>query len=213
MSLKLYNRYQNSAGQRVRIVLNLKSIPYEYVSIDGLPPGRYQEINPQGLMPALELDGRVVAQSQAIIELLEELYPNPSVLPKDPWARAEARSFAALITSDLHPVNNRRIQLYLANELGATEAQVQAWYRHWVATAYGSLETMLAGRSVQFPFCYGDTPSVADAALVPQMDNTRRLACDLTPYPRLLAVDARCRALAAFQRAASEVQPDYPGRT
>jgi len=212
MSLKLYNRYQNSAGQRVRIVLNLKSIPYEYVSVDALPPGRYLEVNPQGLMPALELDGRIVAQSQAIIELLEELYPSPSVLPRDPWTRAQARSFAALISCDLHPVNNRRIQVYLAERIGATEAQIKTWYDHWVATAYRSLEAMLAARPVQFPFCYGESPGVADAALVPQMDNARRMGCDLTPYPRLVAVDAQCRTLDAFRKAASEVQPDFPGR-
>ena len=96
--------------------------------------------------------------------------------------------------------------------MGASEAAVKAWYHHWVATAYRSLETMLAGGSVQFPYCSGEGPSVADAALVPQMDNARRMGCDLAPYPRLVAVDAHCRKLTAFQQAASEAQPDYPGR-
>jgi maleylacetoacetate isomerase len=210
MKLRLHTRYQNSAGQRVRIVLNLKQVPYEYVAIPSLSSDAYRKLNPQRLMPALEIDGRVVAQSMAIIELLEELFPEPSVLPSDPILRAEARSFAQLIAADLHPINNNRIRRYLAGELGADEPQVLAWYHHWVREALSSLEEQLTRQPEQFRFCFGDLPGLADACLVPQMDNARRFNCDLSHYPRLVAVDAECRKLEPFTRAAPATQPDYP---
>lgn len=209
MKLRLHTRYQNSAGQRVRIVLSLKGVPYEYVPIPSLSSPAYRAINPQGLMPALEIDGRVVAQSMAIVELLEELFPEPSVLPKDPLLRAEVRAFAHLIAADLHPINNNRVRRYLADVVKADEATVAGWYRHWVATAFASLEAQLARRP-RSRFCFGDTPGLADACLVPQMANARRFECDLSNYPRLVSVDAECRALEAFVRAAPEAQPDYP---
>jgi maleylacetoacetate isomerase len=210
MKLRLHTRYQNSAGQRVRIVLNLKRIPYEYVAIPSLSSEDYRRINPQGLMPALEIDGRFAAQSMAIVELLEELFPEPSVLPEDPMLRAEARSFAHLIVADLHPINNNRVRRYLSDVIGADEPQIRAWYHHWVAKALGSLEAQLAGREKPFPFCFGERPGLAEACLVPQMANARRFDCDLSPYPLLLAIDDACRGLDAFARAAPEAQPDYP---
>jgi maleylacetoacetate isomerase len=210
MKLRLHTRYQNSAGQRVRIVLNLKRVPYEYVAISSLSSDAYRKLNPQGLMPALEIDGRVVAQSMAIVELLEELFPEPSILPNDPILRAEARSFAHLISADLHPINNNRIRRYLSDVMGADESQVLAWYHHWLEEAFSSLETHRARQPAQFLFCYGDRPGLADACLVPQMDNARRFKCDLSKFPRLLAVDAECRKLEEFSRAAPEMQPDYP---
>lgn len=211
MNLRLHTRYQNSAGQRVRIVLNLKRLPYEYVPIPSLSSGTYRKLNPQGLMPALEIDGRIVAQSMAIVELLEELFPDPSVLPTDPLLRAEARSFAHLIAADLHPINNNRIRRYLNNTLGASEPQILKWYHHWVREAFSSLELQLSRQPGHSPFCFGDRPGLADACLVPQMDNARRFNCDLSPYPRLLAVDTKCRQLEEFVRAAPAMQPDCPG--
>jgi maleylacetoacetate isomerase len=210
MKLRLHTRYQNSAGQRVRIVLNLKGVPYEYVPIPSLSSDAYRRINPQGLMPALEIDGWFVAQSMAIIELLEELFPEPSILPEDPILRAEARSFAQLISADLHPINNNRVRRYLSDVLGADEGQVTAWYHHWVATAFASLETQLARREMQFPFCFGDRPGLAEACLAPQMANARRFGCDLSAYPLLVAIDDASRGLDAFVRAAPEAQPDFP---
>lgn len=210
MRLRLHTRYRNSAGQRVRIVLNLKGIDYEYVAIPSLSSEAYRRVNPQGLMPALEIDGRFVAQSMAIVELLEELFPEPGVLPADPMLRAEARSFAHLISADLHPVNNNRVRRYLADVLHADDAEVLAWYRHWVAQAFASLEAQIARRPKPFRFCFGDRPGLAEACLIPQMDNARRFDCDLSGYPRLVAVDAECRQLEAFTRAAPEAQPDYP---
>ncbi|MCA0452014.1 MAG: maleylacetoacetate isomerase [Proteobacteria bacterium] len=210
--LRLHTRYQNSAGQRVRIVLNLKQLPYEYVAIPAVSSEAYRAINPQGLMPTLEIDGRAVAQSMAIVELLEELFPDPSVLPADPLLRAEARSFAYLISADLHPINNNRVRRYLDGVLGVDERQIRDWYRHWVGEAFSSLERQLAQRSARYRFCFDDRPGLADACLVPQIDNARRFDCDLSPYPLLLSVDAQCRQLDAFKRAAPAMQPDYPGR-
>lgn len=211
MTLRLHTRYQNSAGQRVRIALNLKGIAYEYVPVPDPASGAYRSLNPQRLMPALEIGGRIVAQSMAILELLEDLYPAPRLLPEDPLRRAEVRSFAHLIAADLHPLNNNRVRKYLAAELGVDEAGRLGWYRHWVASAFTSLETQLARRPAPVRFCFDDRPGLADVCLVPQMDNARRFGCDLSPYPLLCAVDADCRRLDAFQRAAPDRQPDYPG--
>lgn len=211
-ALTLYTYHRNSAGQRVRIVMNLKGLSYAYVSVPALAAGEFRAVNPQGLMPALAIDGEVVAQSLAIIELLEELHPSPSVFPSDPIRRAQARSFASLICSDLHPINNNRVRKYLESTIGATADQVQAWYEHWVAVTFVSLEAMLVARRQAWRYCFDDRPTVADACLVPQMDNARRFGCDLAPYPTLVAIDAACRILPAFQQAAGTNQPDYPGR-
>ncbi len=210
MQLRLHTRYQNSAGQRVRIVLNLKGIAYEYVPVPSVTSPAYRALNPQGLMPALEIDGQIVAQSMAIIELIEELYPTPPMLPADPIERAQARAFAFLIAADLHPINNNRVRKYLADPLGASEEQVAAWYRHWVKTSFASLETTLADRPRPTRFAFTDAPGLAEACLVPQMANARRFGCDLAPYPLLQALDASCRDLPAFAAAAPEGQPDYP---
>jgi maleylpyruvate isomerase len=209
-ALTLYTYHRNSAGQRVRIVMNLKGLSYAYVSAPALPAGEYRAVNPQGLMPALAVDREVVAQSLAIIELLEELHPNPSIFPRDRIRRAQARSFAGLICSDLHPINNNRVRKYLERTVGASAAQVQAWYEHWVAVTFVSLEAMLAARRHAWRYCFDDQPTIADACLVPQMDNARRFNCDLAPYPTLVAIDAECRMLPAFQQAAGANQPDYP---
>jgi maleylacetoacetate isomerase len=212
MQLRLHTRYQNSAGERVRIVLNLKGIAYEYVAIPSLSSPDYRRINPQGLMPALEIDGRFLAQSMAIIELVEELFPQPSIFPADPMARAKARAFALHIAADLHPINNKRVRAYLSTEMGLADAKVTAWYQHWVRVTLTSLEAELARRDEALPFCFGDVPTVADACLVPQLANARRFDCDLSAYPLLVEIDARCRALTAFRDAAPENQPDYrPG--
>lgn len=209
-ALTLYSYHRNSAGQRVRIVMNLKGLSYAYVSAPTLAAGEYAAINPQGLMPALAVGGEVVAQSLAIIELLEELHPRPSIFPRDPIRRAQARSFAGLICSDLHPINNNRVRKYLAREIGASEAQIQAWYHHWVAITFASLETLLVQRAKPWRYCFDDRPTLADACLVPQMDNARRFGCDLAPYPTLVAIDAACRTLPAFQQAAGSAMPDFP---
>ena len=210
MHLRLHTRYQNSAGERVRIVLNLKGLAYEYVAIPSLSGEDYRRLNPQRLMPALEVDGRVVTQSLAIIELIDELYPDPPVLPADPFARAHVRAFAAVIAADLHPVTVNRVRRYLAEELGAEEAAVLRWYQHWAKAAFETLEALLARRERQARFAYSDAPGLAEACLVPALRNARRFECDLSAYPLLREVDDACRELEPFKRAAPENQPDYP---
>lgn len=210
MKIRLHTRYQNSAGQRVRIVLNLKKLDYEYVAIPSLSSEEYRAMNPQGLMPTLEMDGMIIGQSMAMIELLEELFPEPAILPGTPFEKAEIRAFAAVIIADLHPINGTRVRTYLGDIGGASEPQVLAWVHHWMAVAFASLEAILSRREIAHLYCFGDEPSLADACLVPQMDNARRFGCDLLPYPRLVAIDAACRRLDAFKAAAPEAQPDYP---
>lgn len=212
MQLRLFSRYQNSAGQRVRIVLNLKGLAYDYVPVAAAASPEFRAINPQGLMPALEIDGVIIAQSMAIIGLLEELFPDPPMLPADPLHRAMARSFANLIAADLHPLNNNRVRKYLAGPMGLDAAKVDTWYGHWIAETFTALETMLADPARPASrFAYTDMPGLAEACLVPQMANARRFACDLAPYPRLRALDDTCRDLPAFAAAAPEAQPDFPG--
>lgn len=209
--MQLYTRWQNSAGERVRIALHLKGIPYDYTAIGGLPRGEYRRINPQGLLPALRVGDRVVAQSTAILEYLEETHPQRPLLPAHPWARAEARAFAQLIAADLHPLNNQRVRRFLADPLGLPDDSVRRWYHHWIAVAFTALETTLHLRVRATPFCFGDEPGWADLHLVPQLANARRFDCDLAPYPLLVAVDARCTVLDAFILAQPDRQPDYPG--
>lgn len=209
--MKLYTYHRNSAGERVRIALNIKALAYEYVSIPGLGWDRYRSINPQGLLPAIEVDGHIFAQSTAILEFLEERYPDPPLLPADDFLRAEARSFGQLIACDLHPLNNNRVRVFLGTEMRLSEAQILVWYRHWVAAGLAALEATLDRRAKPWPFCFGDEPGWADLHLVPQMRNARRFECDLGPYPRLREVEARCVELDVFKRARPDQQPDYPG--
>jgi len=209
--LRLHSRYQNSAGQRVRIALNLKGIDYEYVPVPSVTSPQYRAMNPQGLMPALEIDGQIVAQSMAILDLIEDLYPAPPLLPEDPIERAKARAFGLLIVADLHPLNNNRVRKYLAGPMALGEGKVAQWYGHWVATTFTSLETELATRTRATRYAFTDAPGLPEACLVPQMANARRFGCDVTPYPLLVALDAACRDLPAFAKAAPEAQPDFPG--
>lgn len=211
--MRLYTQWRNSAGERARIAFNLKELGYEYVAAGSLRPGGYRRLNPQGLMPALGVGDRVIAQSTAILDYLEEARREPALLLAAPIPRAEARAFAQLIASDLHPINNNRVRRYLSRRLGAGEEEVLAEFRHWVGLALAALEATLAGWRRDWPFCFGEEPGWADLHLEPQMANARRFGCDLSPYPRLLAVDARCAALDVFRRARPEAQPDHPGDT
>lgn len=207
--LRLFSASRNSAGWRVRIALALKGIDYDYVSTRTLAPGEYRRINPQGLMPALEIDGHLVAQSAAILEYLEEQHPVPPLLPFDPVARATARSFAQFITADLHPINNNRVRKYLGGVMRQSEDAIAAWYRHWVIVAFDALEEMLVRRARQTTFCFGDTPGWAELHLVPQVYNCRRSGIDLSAYPLLVAADAACQGIPAFIAAAPESMSDF----
>jgi maleylpyruvate isomerase len=211
--MKLHGYFRSSAAYRVRIALGLKGLPYEYLSVH-IARGRQFEVpfptlNPQSLVPVLEEDdGRLLTQSLAIIEYLEETRPEPALLPATPEGRHRVRSLALLVACEIHPLNNLRVLKYLTDVLQVTEAQKLAWYAHWVATGLGALESRLATEPGTGRFCHGDVPGLADICLVPQLANARRFSVDLAPYPTLLRIDAACAALPAFEAALPVNQPD-----
>jgi len=209
VTIRLYSYWRSSAAYRVRIALNLKGLEYEIVPVS-LRPGvsehrqdRYRQRNPQMLVPFLEDGDVAVGQSQAILEYLEETWPETPLLPAGRAERAAVRSFCNSICCDVHPLNNLRVLTYLRETLGANDEQVTAWYAHWIHEAFRAAETVAAG-----PFVFGEAPTLADACLVPQVYNARRFDVPLDDYPRLLAVDENCRNLPAFRAAAPEQQPD-----
>lgn len=209
--MKLYTYFRSSAAFRVRIALNLKGIAWEPVFVHlakgehrGAP---YGEINPQGLVPALEDDGRLLTQSLAILEYLEETRPQPPLLPADAAGRARVRSLALLVACEIHPLNNLRVLEYLRRALGQSEAQVNAWYCHWIADGLARLEAALA-RGGTGRFCHGDSPTIADCCLVPQVFNAQRFRCDTAPYPTVMRIFSECMRLEAFDRAQPARQPD-----
>lgn len=211
--MKLYDYFRSSAAYRVRIVLNLKGLSCERVVVNLLTgedkAGAYRAVNPQGLVPALALaDGQVLTESLAICEYLEECYPNPPLLPSDPAGRARVRSLAQMVACDIHPLNNLRVLDYLTGVLGVDEAAKLAWYRHWIAEGLTALEARLHSSPDTGRFCHGDSPTLADACLVPQVFNARRFECDLSPYPTVVRLARASEALAAFQAAHPDRQPD-----
>ncbi|NLG77007.1 MAG: maleylacetoacetate isomerase [Xanthomonadaceae bacterium] len=211
--LKLYTLFRSSAAYRVRIALNLKKLPYESIP-KALAKGEhrtpeYLAVNPQGLVPAIETDdGLVLSQSLAIIEYLNELYPQPPLLPNSALERARVRSIALAIACDIHPLNNLRVLNYLRDRLGQDEADVNAWYRHWIVEGFTGLETELSRHSTARRFCHADALSIADVCLVPQVFNARRFKVDLTPFPTIAAISAHLEAMPEFAAARPEVQPD-----
>jgi maleylpyruvate isomerase len=209
--LKLFTQSRNSAGERVRIALNLKGLSYEYISVAAMAPADYLRINPQGLMPALKVGDAVIAQSAAILEYLEEVYPERPLLPVGATEQAQVRAFASLISADTHPLCNYRVRKYLAQQLNATDAAILAWYRNWVSASFTALEETLARRSKAYHYCFGDAPGWADLHLAPMVAAARRFECDLGGYRRLLEIEGRCAQLEAFTRARPDAQPDYTG--
>jgi maleylacetoacetate isomerase len=214
--MKLYDYFRSSAAFRARIALNLKGLAPERAFIH-LRKGEqradpYRRVNPLGLVPTL-VDGDVaVNQSLALIEYLEETHPAPPLLPRDPAGRARVRALAQAIACDIHPLNNLRVLVYLKQVLGLTDAQHDAWYRHWIAEGFGGIEALLddprSGR-----FCHGDAPTLADICLVPQVFNARRFGAeaDLPRFPRLMRVFETCMTLPAFAAAQPMRQPDAEG--
>ncbi|SIR11787.1 maleylacetoacetate isomerase/maleylpyruvate isomerase [Aromatoleum tolulyticum] len=212
--MKLYTYFRSSAAYRVRIALNLKQLDYEAVPVHLVRNGGeqrqtdYLALNPAGLVPTLIDDGNVLQQSLAIIEYLDEVHPQPALLPGSPAERARIRAIAQAIACDIHPVNNLRVLRYLVHELGVNDAQKNAWYRHWIAIGLSAVESMLAADPRTGLFCHGDTPTLADCCLVPQVFNAQRFDCDLSAMPTVMGIVERCAALDAFQRAAPGQQPD-----
>lgn len=207
----LYGYSMSSAAYRVRIALALKGIKVTSVSKQ-LRRGEHRlkdflQVNPQGLVPALELDdGRVLTQSLAIIEYLDEVHPLPPLLPEAPVDRARVRGMAQLIACDIHPLNNLRVLQYLEGPLAQAPGTRDAWYRHWIDAGFAALEEMLGRDASRGRFCFGESPTIADVCLVPQVFNARRFSVELSAYPCIVAIDAACRELAAFEGAAPEKQ-------
>jgi maleylacetoacetate isomerase len=210
--VKLYTYFRSSAAFRVRIALNLKGLPYEPVFVHLAKgehrAGAFKSVNPQGLLPTLEDGGVRLNQSLAILEYLEELHPQPALLPRDAGGRARVRSLALLVACEIHPLNNLRVLQHLRKQLGQDEAQVNAWYRHWVADGLAKLEAELSHDARTGKYSHGDLPGMADCCLVPQVFNAQRFGCDLAPYPVLMRVFEACMALEAFDRAQPAKQPD-----
>ena len=212
--LRLYTYFRSSAAYRVRIALNLKGLAYEAIPVHLLKNGgeqrseSYRQHNPQGLLPFLETDHGGIGQSLAILEYLEELQPQPALLPADPLRRAQVRAFALHIACDIHPLNNLRVLQHLTGTLGISEDAKHAWIQRWIADGFRALEAELGQRASAGPYCFGEQLSFADVCLVPQWFNAERFQCDLSPYPRLAAVVNACNALPAFQTAHPSRQPD-----
>jgi maleylacetoacetate isomerase len=210
--MKLYSYFRSSAAFRVRIALNLKKLDYETAAIhlrrnDQSKPD-YRGVNPQGLVPALEDGGRTLTQSLAIIEYLDEIYPDPPLLPKAPADRARVRAFADIVACDIHPINNLRVLRYLTHALGHDEAAIASWYNHWIAAGFQAVEPLLAEDARTGTFCHGDAPGLADVTLVPQVVNAERYRLDLAPYPTITRIYESCMRLEPFIAAHPNSQPD-----
>ncbi len=210
--MKLYNFFRSGTSHRLRIALNLKGLQTEYLPVDLRTEqhlqAAFKAINPQGLVPALVDGDQVLIQSPAIIEWLEEKYPNPPLLPADAQQRARVRALAAMVGCDIHPINNRRILEYLRHQFKADEAAINAWCATWITAGFDAFEALLAADKARGDFCFGSQPGLADLYLVPQVESARRFKVDMSRWPLISAVDAACMKLAAFERAAPMKQPD-----
>ena len=209
----LYTYFRSSAAFRVRIAMNLKGLAYDPQVIwltkgEQVQPG-YRSHNRQGLVPTLVTDdGQHLTQSMAIIEYLDETHPQPALLPADPAGRARVRALSQIVGCDIHPINNLRVLKYLKNEMGQTQPQIDAWYRHWCTLGLSALEAELAAGEGTGRFCHGDAPTMADCCLVPQIFNARRYELDLSAMPTVLRIHDACMALPAFDAAQPGKQPE-----
>ena len=209
--MKLYSYFRSSAAYRVRIALNLKNLPYEMTSIHLTKDGGQQRkpefaaVNPQMRVPALELSsGDILTQSLAIIEYLDEIHPEPALLPADALDRAKVRALAQIVACDIHPLNNLLPLQYLKRVLKHEQPEIDAWYHHWVIDGFTAIEAMIAPA----PYACGSSVTLADVCLIPQVFNARRLKVPLDKFPKIVAVDAACQKLPAFDKARPENQPD-----
>ena len=216
--MTLYGYFRSSTSYRTRIAMNLKGLDYDYIAVnlaqDEQLKNEFLALNPQGLVPVLQADDLLLFQSPAILEWLEEVCPENSLLPKDAAGRMQVRALSAMIGCDIHPLNNRRILQYLRNELSVDEAEVIEWCNRWISEGFAALEKRLdqnnSHDNSRGKFCYGDSPTFADCYLIPQVSSARRFKVDLTPYPNIVQIDAHCRTLKAFADADPMLQPDAP---
>ncbi|WP_199033256.1 maleylacetoacetate isomerase [Ralstonia sp. ASV6] len=212
MSIKLYNYFRSSASFRVRIALEVKGLPYDYAPVHLLKGEQmapdFVKLNPDALVPVLCDGTDVLNQSLAIVEYLEETHPEPSLLPGSPSNRAHIRAIALAIACEIHPLNNPRVLKYLKNTFDVEEEARNDWYRHWVKLGFAALETRLSASPLTGAYCVGDTPTLADVCLVPQVFNGKRFDVAVEEYPTLARIFEHCMAQEAFQRAAPMAQPD-----
>ncbi len=212
--LKLYSYFRSSAAFRVRIALALKGLPFEYVPVHLLKDGgqqlseQYRALNANALVPTLLDDDHALSQSMAIVEYLDETHPEPALLPGTALDRAYVRAVSQSIACEIHPLNNLRVLKYLKHTLGVSEEAKDAWYRHWIEIGFDGLEATLTREGKAGRFCFGDTPTLADICLVPQVFNAQRFQVDLEPYPTIVRIFDACMELPAFQQAAPKAQPD-----
>ncbi|PJK13247.1 maleylacetoacetate isomerase [Lysobacteraceae bacterium NML120232] len=210
----LYSYWRSSAAYRVRIGLNLKALPYRQHSVHLLRDGgeqrspAYRALNPQALVPTLQQGDLRLTQSLAILEYLDETQPTPPLLPPDAAGRARVRALAQLVACDIHPLNNLRVGQYLKAEYALEQGAVEDWMRHWMREGFTAMEAALAQSPATGLFCHGDTPTLADICLIPQLYNAHRFGLELAAFPTLAAIEARCLALPAFAAASPENQPD-----
>ncbi len=216
--MTLYGYFRSSTSYRTRIAMNLKGLDYDYIAVnlaqDEQLKSAFMTLNPQGLVPVLQADDLMLYQSPAILEWLEEVYPDNPLLPKDAAGRMHVRALSAMIGCDIHPINNRRILQYLRNELSVDEDEVIKWCNRWISEGFAALEKRLAQDNSRDnrrgKFCYGDSPTFADCYLIPQVSSARRFKVDLSAYPNIAQIDAHCRTLKAFDDADPMMQPDAP---
>jgi maleylpyruvate isomerase len=218
--MKLYNFWRSGTSHRTRIALNLKGVSTEYLAVhlgkNAHLGEDFKAINPQQLVPALVLEAadspdqteHTLIQSPAIIEWLEEAYPTPALLPTDPFERAQVRAMASVVGCDVHPINNKRILDYLRQQFGADEAAINAWCGTWISAGFDALEDLIAQPASEVRYCFGNTPTLADVYLIPQIESARRFKVDLSRWPKLMTIDAHCATLATFAEAAPARQLD-----
>lgn len=212
--LKLYSYWRSSAAYRVRIGLNLKGLPYETVPVHLVRDGgqqhapEYAAKNPQHMVPTLQHGVRVIRQSLAILEYLDEAWPSPRLLPMTARDRARVRALAQMVACDIHPLNNLRVLQYFENTWNVPPSEREDWVKHWIAEGFAPMETLLAGDAATGAFCHGQAPGMADCCLVPQVFNARRFGVDMSAFPTIVRIEQACLALPAFDLARPENQPD-----
>lgn len=214
MDLKLFSYWRSSAAYRVRIALNLKGLEYDLIPVNLIKNGgehhqpEYMKLNPQGLVPVLTDGGRVFRQSLAILEYLDEAYPEAPLLPSEIRARGRVRGLAQIVACDIHPLNNLRVMMFLDKELGIKGRAKVDWMNYWMGEGFSAFEKLLESSPTTGEFCEGDHPTMADCLLVPQVYNANRYGCDLSGYPLIREINDRCLALDAFAQAHPDQQPD-----